>query len=268
MQPHDMTRLAAAAPAILAGAAALAADGPKVDAAALDQAFEALKTYDWGAERKPLVAIDEAVVATRDDAAARKALEARLAAALKSDIPRDAKDNVCRTLKTMGTAESVPALASLLENKELSHMARYALERIPAPEAAAALRDGLGKTNGALKAGVAGSLGARRDAASVSALAGALADGDKAVACAAACALGNIGTVDADKALADFASKSPEDLKQPVADARLVCAERLLADGKKAEAAAVYKSLSGPGQSAAVKLAATRGMLKVAGKKD
>ncbi|MHB1036845.1 MAG: HEAT repeat domain-containing protein [Pirellulales bacterium] len=263
-----MTRLAAAAPAILAGAAALAADGPKVDAAALDQAFEALKTYDWGAERKPLVAIDEAVVATRGDAAARKALEARLAAALKSDIPRDAKDNVCRTLKTMGTADSVPALASLLENKELSHMARYALERIPAPEAAAALRDALAKTSGAIKAGVAGSLGARRDNASVSALAGALGDGDKAVARAAACALGHIGNAEAGKALADFAAKAPEDLKQPVADARLTCAERLLADGKKAEATAVYKSLSGASQPDDIRKAALRGMLKVAGKQD
>ncbi len=33
----------------------------------------------------------------------------------------------------IGTAESVPALAALLPDKDLSHMARYALERIPAP---------------------------------------------------------------------------------------------------------------------------------------
>ena len=34
----------------------------------LDQAFEALKTYDWGQDIKVLAAIDEAVVATHGDA--------------------------------------------------------------------------------------------------------------------------------------------------------------------------------------------------------
>ncbi len=120
----------------------------------LDKAFEALKTYDWGTDRKTMNPIDDAVVATYGDAAARKALEKRLAAVLGSGASRSAKDYVCRTLKTIGTAESVPALAALLPDKDLSHMARYALERIPAPEAAAAMRDALPGLSGALKAGV------------------------------------------------------------------------------------------------------------------
>ena len=62
---------------------------------------------------------------------------------------RAAKDFVCRKLAIIGTAESVPALAALLPDKDLSHMARYALERIPAPEAAKALREALAKTSGA-----------------------------------------------------------------------------------------------------------------------
>ncbi len=37
----------------------------------LDQAFEALKTYDWGTDRKALDPIDDAVVATHGDDAAR-----------------------------------------------------------------------------------------------------------------------------------------------------------------------------------------------------
>ena len=50
-------------------------------------------------------------------------------------------------------------------------------------------------------------------------------------------------------------------MKQAVADASLVCAERLLADGKKAEATLVYKSLCGEDQPKHVRLAATRGLL-------
>src|SRR5690606_11698463 len=104
MQTHEMTRLAAAAAAaVAAGSAVPAADAPKVDPAALDKAFEALKTYDWGADRGALNPIDDAVVAALGDSAARKALEARLAAALTTGISRDAKDVVCRALRIMGT---------------------------------------------------------------------------------------------------------------------------------------------------------------------
>ena len=231
-------------------------------------AFEALKTYDWGTDRKTLNPIDDAVIATRGDAAARKALEKRLAAVLGSGASRSAKDYVCRTLKTMGTAESVPALAALLPDKDLSHMARYALERIPAPEAAAAMRSMLPGLNGTLKAGVAGSLGGRRDEAAVPALAGLLTDPDKAVAAAAACALGNIGTPEAAKALGPAAKTAPEGVKSAVADGCLVCAEQLLADGKKTEAIVLFKSLGGEDQPKRVRLAATRGLLSAAGKRD
>ena len=46
-------------------------------------------------------------------------------------------DYVCRVLRVIGTADSVPALAGLLAERNLSHMARYALQDNPAPEAQA-----------------------------------------------------------------------------------------------------------------------------------
>ncbi len=268
MRHQQITRLASAGSAVLAGAAAVAADQPKVDDAAVEKAFETLKTYDWGTDRKTLSPIDEAVVATRGDAAARKDLETRLVAVLESGSSRSAKDYICRTLKTIGTAESVPALAAMLGDKDLSHMARYALERIPAPEAAAAMRDAVAKLSGALKVGVIGSLGVRRDTASVAALAGLLGDADKAIASEAARALGTIGNSTAGNTLSERAKKAPKGVKPAVADACLICAERLLADGKKAEAVILYKSLGGEDQPKHVRLAATRGLLAVAGKKD
>ena len=72
------------------------------DAAAVEKAFETLKTYDWGADRAPLVPLERAVVAALRDAKARAALEARLAAVLETDAPRDAKDVVCRHLRVLG----------------------------------------------------------------------------------------------------------------------------------------------------------------------
>ena len=41
----------------------------------------------------------------------------------------------------------------MLPDENLSHMARYALERIPAPEAAQALRDAVPDLSGRLKIG-------------------------------------------------------------------------------------------------------------------
>ena len=230
----------------------------------LDQAFETLKTYDWGADRNALNPIDETVVATQGDAAARLQLENRLAAVLKTDVPRDAKDFVCRKLMVIGTAASVPALAELLPQEENSHMARYALERITAPEAAQALRDAVPKLSGKLKIGVIGSLGVRQDGASVKPLTALLSDADASVARAAAIALGAIRSAKAAKALQGADSVNAE-AKLAVVDASLMCAEGLLASGEKAEALAIYKGLLGGDQPKHVKLAVTRGMLACAG---
>ncbi len=231
----------------------------------LDNAFMALRTLDWGQDLNPLHPIDEAIRASHGNAAARKALALRLAAVLGTAAPRAAKDYACRKLRVIGSAESVPALAALLPDNDLSHMARYALERIPAPEAAQALRDALPKLAGALKIGVIGSLGARRDAASVEILAPLLANADLAVARAAAAALGAVGTAEAGAAL----QKAPDCTPARVcalADAMLECAERLAADGHKAAAKALYKKLAAADQPKPVRLAATRGLLSTAGK--
>jgi len=228
----------------------------------LEQAFDALKTYDWGVDRNVLNPLDEAVVKTRNDPAARKDLESRLLAVLQSNAPRDAKDCVCRLLRTIGTAASVPALEALLANAELSHMARYALERIPEPQAGQALERQLRKLSGNPKVGVISSLGSRGQMApagkSVSLLRPLLKDPDDAVARAAAVALGRIGSFEADKALAS--AKPRPALAAVFADASICCAEKLLAGGRAKEAKATYQRLLKSKPSELVRLAAERGL--------
>ena len=146
-------------------------------------------------------------------------------------------------------------------------MARYAVERIPGPEAARAMRDALPKLRGNLKIGVIGSLGVRRDEASLPALTAFLDDADDAMVRAAALALGNLGTRQAAQALAQ-AKPSGLDTKWAITDASLASAETLLADGKKGDALAVYKRFAGTDQPKYVRLAATRGMLACAGKEQ
>ena len=229
----------------------------------LDEAFEALKSFDWGADGAPLAAIDEAVLASGEDPGVQKDLESRLAAVLAMDVPRDAKDFACRKLMVVGTSASTGALSNLLSSEESAHMARYALERMPAPEASQALRDALPTLAGTLQVGVISSLGVRKDAASVPALTDLLIKADPAVARAAAIALGDIGSADAGQALAAAKSSAPE-TRLAATDGLLTCAESLLAAGKKANALAIYQQIAGQEQPKHIRLAATRGMLACA----
>lgn len=239
----------------------------QTDSGAVDGAFTTLKTYDWGADRAVLKPIDDAIIATQGDAAARKALEKRLVDALAGGLSRSGQDYVCRRLRVVGTAQSVDALAALLPAEETSHIARFALERIPDEKAVAAMRDALPKVGGKLKPGLLGSLGKRRDTQSVEAIAKLLGDSDILIARAAAQSLGMMGTSGAAKELSAFAKKAPDSMKIPVADARLICAERLLADGDKSAALALYEELSGSDQPTHVKVAAMKGKLTAATKK-
>jgi hypothetical protein len=234
------------------------------DLATLDAPFAALKSFDWGADAAPLVVIDDAVIAASADAALRGELEKRLGSILAAGASRAAKEYACRKLMLIGTAASVPALATLLADKDNSHMARFALQQIPAPEAGAALRTALGQVRGDLMIGMIASLAARGDVASVPALAPLLA-ADPQVAAAAAEALGRIGGPEATAALNAADPLTAGGVGRAVVDARLACAEFSLATGKRSEAMAIYQGLAGLAkgkpEAREIELAATRGLL-------
>jgi len=233
----------------------------------LNKALETLKTYDWGADRNALNPIDQDIVAAQGNAAALKPLEKSLVDILAGGISRSAQDYVCRKLRVVGTAQSVEVLAALLPAEETSHIARYALERIPDEKAAKAMRDALPKVSKKLKPGIIGSLGTRRDKKSIMAFSKLLGDSDIQVAKAAAQSLGLIGTSAAARELSKFAKKASANMKLPVADACMVCAEQLLADDEKSEAVALYKELQGNDQPTHVRAAAMKGILTAATKK-
>ncbi len=224
----------------------------------LDQAFEALKTYKWGVDPKAIKAIQDTIVATHGDAAARKDLESKLAAVLATDAPRAAKDSVCRFLKTIGTAHSVEALAKLLHDAELSHMARHALQTNNAPEAVKALVGAMDKAPKTIKIGIISTLGARGTGVPIAPLAKALADKDAEISTAGALALGAIGSEEAVKALA--AAKATDANKIAVCDAMFQCAENMLNHGKKSEAKAIYSTVLKIGPTKAAKMAADIGV--------
>jgi len=246
---------------LLSGAGARAADQ------ALDDAFRYLKTYDWGQERKGLAAIDRAINASAGKKETRGELEERLLGVLRSPAPRAARVYCCRKLCLIGTSRSVPVLAGLLTDRDLSHMARYALERMPEPAAGKALRDALVKVDGKIQVGVINSLGAREDREAVGSLVGLLKNEDVEIAGAAAAALGRAGTPEAADALAKFLEKAPEALRGVAGDALLDAAQRLLQQGKADLAVKLYREIENRCKLQYIRLAALRGYLQVAERK-
>lgn len=230
----------------------------------LDKAFEALKTYKTGDDPAPVQGpIDKAVMAVQGNMANRAALERRLAATLTPAYSYVARSFVCRQLALIGTQASVPALAPLVLEEELSVHARNALERIAGEESAKALRDALGQAKGRTRIGVINSVVARRDAASTRVLIKILGE-DQDSAAAAAKALGEIGTAEAAKALAAARGKGPAQVQQAVVDGTLICADRLVAAGQRSQAIALLEGLTEASQPEHVRLAAHRALSAVA----
>ncbi len=166
-------------------------------------------------------------------------------ATLKSDASIHDKMEACRILQRQGTKEAIPALAPLLLDEKLAHMARYALEPMPYPEVDEVLLDALGKTSGLLQVGVISSLAARKNEAAVPALIALLPDDDTQVAQAAAKALGDIATPESVDALESALAKPgmSDDMSLMVCNALLECAENFAANDQRDKALEIYTRL-------------------------
>jgi HEAT repeat protein len=169
--------------------------------------------------------------------------EAALIGVLKSDAGWQEKLAACRALRQIGTPQCIPALAALLPNEQLSHMARYALEPMPYPEAGQSLRDALVTAKGAPRTGIVISLGVRRDGQAVPLLVPLLKDPDKDLACAAAGALGRIATPGAVTALLDSRRTVSDGVRPALAEGLLASGQRLVQDGNGVLAAPVFEEL-------------------------
>jgi len=187
--------------------------------------------------------------------------EGVLIAVLESDETSEEKKRACRKLSLIGTANSVPVLAELLTDNDLSHMARFALERIPDLAAGKALCDALAKVSGELKVGLISSIGIRKENRAVGYLIRLLKDPDSKIAAAAAIALGEIGTVETAKALVEFKALVAKEIYAVVLDACLRCAENLHKAGMSKKAAKIYDQLYKEKHLDYIRIAGFRGLV-------
>ena len=234
----------------------------------LGEGLKAAATFKYGDSDAAPRKVEDLVIEAAKDPKLRVEAEKLLIATLTAtDTSPAYKGLLCRHLRIMGSAACVPALAALLTDEKLSHMARYALGYMEYPEAGAALREAVGKTSGALKVGMLGSLGNRRDEKAVPDLVKLVGDKDALVSEAAIAALGRIGGADAATALEAARAGAKDKLRAVVGDSLLQCADRLLAAGDLERAAKMFQPLYGPDEARHVRIAALRGMVVATGEK-
>ncbi|MHC4996775.1 MAG: hypothetical protein ACYTGQ_17180 [Planctomycetota bacterium] len=224
--------------------------------------LDAVATYRQGDSRVALLELEDLVNHSTASEADKKHLADLIAPRLESDATTEAKSFLCRQLHTIGSADHVPALAALLTDKELSHMARYALERYAGTEARDALHAALHQTTGELLVGVINSVGARGETVSTQHLSPFLQDPDADAAIAAADALGYIPTVGTLRAIDSAVSNASSELQERLYLAALRAAHGLSERGRTNPALRVYERLYAESLPVKIRIAALTGLAK------
>ena len=135
-----------------------------------------LAKLEWGSDRTYASTIQTLIMDA--DRSQYPALEKKLLTVLAGKHCTDATyDFVCRMLRLVGSAASVPVLSKLLANAKTADFARYALQAIPGAEVDAALRGALDVLKGRAKAGLIGTISARGDMAALAAIKACVSEG-------------------------------------------------------------------------------------------
>ncbi|NUQ70053.1 MAG: HEAT repeat domain-containing protein [Chthonomonadales bacterium] len=219
--------------------------------------FDALRSYDLQ-NRSAIHAIERRITAAARDAQRLAEIETALLRVLP-DADFAGLQETCRLLGLIGSQRSVAPLARLLDSDlRKANAARYALERINAPEASRALRLAASRSTGLKQIGAINSLGVRRDPQSVSLLKRLLRARDAGVRAAAIRALGRIGTRSALSVLAPLSSR-----ERDVWQARIRCAQLLAREGQAGVAIPVFAALVQPAAAPAARVASLKALAEL-----
>ena len=172
----------------------------------------------------------------------RRRFSRTLASQIGGDRPKEVQKYLVRELQIAGGREVVEALGKLLVDEELCEPAAQALAII-GEGAAEQLQGALSRVSGKCRLTILQNLGVVRGVKSVGALKKAVSDEDEAVRIAAVWALANIGDADSSNMLLRVSDQADGWERTQATKACLLLAEKLLAGGRKSEAARIYKHL-------------------------
>jgi len=173
---------------------------------------------------------------------ARRDYALALASQLGGERSKGARKYIIQKLQAFGRKEVVATLGKLLTDADLCDAAAMALVAIR-DGAVEPLRTALGHAKGACRLAVVQALGALADAGSADTLQKALGDTDREVRIAAGWGLANSGADAAAAALTKAADAADGWERIQMTNACLLLSERLVAQGKKDKAKAIYTHL-------------------------
>ncbi len=238
----------------------------QVETEKLADSIGRLKSYTYGnTNGVDLGWVEKQVGMASADASARRQVEQKLIDTLAAATTNDARQFLCRQLRTVGTAKAVPQLESMLTNPEISHMARYALGRIDAYQAGEALHRALKKTSGRVKSGIINTLAQIGYGKALADYMKHVGDPDKDVAIAAIRATGRFPCSSSIIALQRARRSAGKDIQIEIDAALLVSAEVFLAKGDKKRAGAIYQEFYSGKYSGQLRTAGLRGLAATQG---
>lgn len=228
-----------------------------------------LKEVDDGSDYKARYALHALAqyVGRPGKEAARKTFVDALASQLGGDRSKGVQAYVARQLQVVGTKDAAAALGKLLPDAELCEWAAQALLAIR-DGAVAEFRKALPELKGGPRVTVLQALGVLDDAESAEPMKAALADGDAEVRLAGAWGLARIAAADAVDPVFKLSTGATGWERIKATSFALLLAERLLAAGKKSDAAKMYRLLKESRTEkpeAYVLEAATEGLAKAGG---
>jgi HEAT repeat protein len=226
--------------------------------AKLDEQLAELVSYDYQRDGGRLREMETTIFQLPTNSPLRAVIEQKLIQALK-DANSVGRGVICRQLRVIGTDKCVSAVAVMLTDPELSHLARYTLQGIGSDAALQAMHQAVSKTSGTLQVGLLNSLSDCDYLPLRSTCVPLLDSDDPQVVAAAVRALGRLGGPSAVDALSRARPAAANPLARDIDLALLNCAERSLKDGDAQAAVKIYMNLIT--QPGAVRLAALRGLV-------
>ena len=227
------------------------------------QAWDAIKTYQYGDDFQPLIKIESDIRASHVSAESQAVAAAKLASFLNEETTLAGRQFVCLQLRFVGTAAEVPVLTKYLNRPEDFEHVRMALQMIPGEESLVPLREALQTFQGKMLIGVIESLAAREDTKSIPELMKLIESADRAVAVVAVTALGTFDTE-----METLKGINAADLEQARLSALLRIAHRLCTEGKTDQANDIFSTLSSRQTPATFRRSALEGQLRILSETD
>jgi len=224
-----------------------------------EEAWNAIKTFQFGDEMTPLIAVEREISQSTVSPEMQAKYAAKLASFLNDETTYAGRQFICLQLRFVGTAAEVPVLAKYLNRPEDADNARMALQNISGEEALVPLRKALETFQGRDLVGVSKSLAARRDTVSVPALIKLCDLGDQEVAVAALAAL---GAFDSEESLGALMNPRESALEATRLESLLRIGYSLLDHGNTTKAKELFDGLSDPENHVIIRQAALEGVLR------